>query len=439
MNTITEQEAIPNYNSIKIAIWLYFLLWIFEGALRKWILPSLATPLLVVRDPIAIYIILRAFYLKIKFINPYVVLSAIFTLLSLAIALTFGHGNLFVGIYGSRIMLLHFPLIFIIGIVFTKKNVLEIGRILLIINILMSLIVYFQFTSPQTAFINIGVGGEGSAGFSGAMGYSRPPGTFSFISGLSVFYTAVSVFVFYFWLSKDSCSKILLVVSTISIIIALPLTISRGALLSVLIVGLFAIIASVTNARTFLKVLMTSIIFYIGIIILQNYTSIFNLGTTVFMDRVDSVNTATGGGLKESVFLRIIKDVIGPFVELLNYPMFAGNLGMGTNAGAQMLTGKTNFLISETEMGRVVGEQGIIFGVGIVVIRIVLALNIAIKSWKLPQVDKLLPFILCGAACTAIFQGQWAQPSVLGYAILMAGLVLASLKKEDDSLLKNNL
>ena len=114
MNTVSNQAVIPNYNVIKIAIWLYFLLWIFEGALRKWILPSLATPLLIVRDPIAVYIIIKALNLNVKFLNPYVVLSAIFTLLGLVVTLTFGHGNLFVGLYGARIMMLHFPLIFII-------------------------------------------------------------------------------------------------------------------------------------------------------------------------------------------------------------------------------------------------------------------------------------------------------------------------------------
>ena len=78
-------------------------------------------------------------------------------------------------------------MIFIIGSVFTKKDVLKMGRVLLVINILMTVIVYFQFSSPQSAFINVGIGGEGSAGFSGAMGYSRPPGTFSFTTGLSIF------------------------------------------------------------------------------------------------------------------------------------------------------------------------------------------------------------------------------------------------------------
>lgn len=431
MITRIEQEITDNHNSIKIAIWLYFLLWIFEGALRKWILPSLATPLLVVRDPIAIYIILRAFYLNVNFINPYVVISSIFTLLSLAITLTFGHENLFVGIYGARIMLLHFTLIFIIGKVFTKEDVLKMGRFFLVMNILMTIIVYFQFISPQTAFINVGIGGEGSAGFSGAMGYSRPPGTFSFTSGLSIFYTAVSVFVFYFWLSKASCSKILLLASTFTLIIALPLTISRGAVVAVIIVGLFAIIASVTSSKMILKVVLVSIVFYIVILILQQYSTIFSLGTNVFMDRVETANNATaGGGLKDSILLRMLNDLLLPFYELFKQPLFVGNLGMGTNAGAQMLQGKVSFLVAETEFGRMGGEQGIIFGGGLILLRILFAASLAVKSFRLHQEQKLLPFILCGAACTTIFQGQWAQPSVLGYAIIMAGLVMATLKQD---------
>lgn len=436
---MNKQEVVSNYKSIKAAIWVYFFLWIFEGALRKWILPSLATPLLIVRDPIAIYILFRAFYLNVKFMNPYIVLSSIFTLLSLAITLTFGHENLFVGIYGARIMLLHFPVIFVIGAVFTKEDILKMGRILLVLNIIMTVIVYLQFSSPQSAFINIGIGGEGSAGFSGAMGYSRPPGTFSFTTGLSIFYTAVSVFVYYFWLSKDSCSKILLYASTIALVIALPLTISRGAVVAVLIVGLFAMIASVTSVKMLGKLVLTVVVFYVSFLVLQNYVTVFNVGTEVFMDRVNSANRSTGagGGLKESILLRMVADIIGPFIDFFDNPIFEGNLGMGTNAGAQMLTGKTVFLVSETEFGRLVGEQGIIFGGGVILIRLILAIKILFKSWELSKLERLLPFTLCGAACPALFQGQWAQPSVLGFAVIMAGLVIAASKK-NNALLENN-
>lgn len=437
MNIAVKQIETPDYSVLKKAIWLYFFLWILEGALRKWILPSLATPLLVVRDPIAIFIIGRAIYLNVKFSNAFIVASLLFTLMSLAITLSFGHGNLFVGLYGARIMLIHFPVIFVIGAVFTKKDVLMMGRALLFINILMTIIVYFQFISPQSALINVGIGGEGSAGFSGAMGYSRPPGTFSFISGLSIFYTAVSVFIFYFWLSKEYCNKILLLTSTITLVFALPLTISRGAVAAVLIVGLFAIIAAGTSGKTLLKLLGTGVAFYLVILVLQSYTSIFNIGTEVFMDRVETANRASGGGVENSILLRMWTEFSGPFVELLSQSMFVGKLGMGTNAGAQMLSGQITFLVSENEFGRVAGEQGVVFGGGIIILRIILALNIVIKSWRM-QDEKLLPFILCGAAIPALVQGQWAQPSILGYAVIVVGLLFASLKKEDSTLLNEN-
>jgi hypothetical protein len=42
-------------------IWLYVILLIVEGAFRKWWLPSLANPLLIVRDPVLIAIYILAF------------------------------------------------------------------------------------------------------------------------------------------------------------------------------------------------------------------------------------------------------------------------------------------------------------------------------------------------------------------------------------------
>ncbi|WP_264565360.1 hypothetical protein [Flavobacterium sp. N3904] len=430
INYIKSETSIQKdpYSSLKIAIWLYFLLWIFEGALRKWVLPSLATPLLIVRDPIAIYIIIRAIYLNVKFTNVYLVSAIIITLLSLIVTLTFGHGNLFVGVYGARIMLLHFPLIFIIGAVFTKDDILKMGYLLLAINILMSLIVYLQFVSPQSAFINIGLGGEGSSGFSGAMGYFRPPGTFSFITGLSSFYIMVSVFVFYFWLSKEPVSKSLLIASTLALIFSLPLTVSRTAVGGVLLVGFFAFIGSATSFKTLMRIVLTIFVLFALFILLQKTTTIFNLGTEVFMSRVDTASEQSGG-FEESFFSRAVDGFVSPIVKLLKLPLFIGNLGMGTNAGAQMLSGSNGFLIAEDELGRIGGEQGLLLGGGTIVLRLGLALSLFLKSIRLPNEDKLLPMIFCGTALFSLTQGQWAQPSMLGYSVMVIGLLLASINK----------
>ena len=39
---------------LKKLFWAYFLLLIFEGALRKWVMPQLSAPLLLIRDPLAL-------------------------------------------------------------------------------------------------------------------------------------------------------------------------------------------------------------------------------------------------------------------------------------------------------------------------------------------------------------------------------------------------
>ena len=50
------QSSGTDYDFIKKLIWTYFLLLLFEGALRKWFLPGLSQGLLIVRDPVVIWI-----------------------------------------------------------------------------------------------------------------------------------------------------------------------------------------------------------------------------------------------------------------------------------------------------------------------------------------------------------------------------------------------
>src|SRR5690554_6217463 len=100
---------------LKYGIWGYFLLLIFEGALRKWFLPGLATPLLIIRDPLGIWLIYQAFKQDKLPVNRYLILTVLIGLVSIYTALFLGHGNLSVAIFGARILLIHFPLMFIIG------------------------------------------------------------------------------------------------------------------------------------------------------------------------------------------------------------------------------------------------------------------------------------------------------------------------------------
>ena len=56
MRKVVSQAVATDYAFIKKLIWVYFLLLLFEGALRKWFLPGLSQGLLIIRDPIVIWI-----------------------------------------------------------------------------------------------------------------------------------------------------------------------------------------------------------------------------------------------------------------------------------------------------------------------------------------------------------------------------------------------
>ena len=106
LNSVASGELNPvGISLIKKLVWLYFFLLIFEGALRKWVLPGLATPLLIIRDPVALMGILTAYKYKMLRSNIYLNAMVVLTLISVLTTMAFGHGNFMVAIDGARIFL----------------------------------------------------------------------------------------------------------------------------------------------------------------------------------------------------------------------------------------------------------------------------------------------------------------------------------------------
>ena len=91
---------------IKSLIWMYFLMLVFEGVLRKWVLPGLAEPLLLVRDPIVVMIYLLAFSRGLFPWRLAVMALAVMSMLSVVFA-TIAGGNVLVTFYGLRTNYLH--------------------------------------------------------------------------------------------------------------------------------------------------------------------------------------------------------------------------------------------------------------------------------------------------------------------------------------------
>ena len=422
----TTSNSKPPYHSIKIAVWIYFGLWLFEGSLRKWILPELATPLLVVRDPLAIAILFMAFKQQLPFLNKYIYVAWISTIIAAIATLTMGHKNLFVSLFGARIMLLHFPLIFIIGKVFTKVDIEKVGRIVLLLTPLMSVLVALQFNSPQSAWVNRGVGGNpNGAGFDEILGYYRPPGTFSFIIGLSSFYPLAAVSVLYFWLSKATCNRLVLFLAAASMLFVLPLTISRAAVFWVLAVGVAAILGVFIQNKTVTYLKLFNLILIIGLLFLVfENSALFQVGLEVFSARIEKANH--GGTLKESMGLRMVDQLIGPLLQLKTYPVIDGRLGMGTSAGAALM-GKSGFLISEDEVSRLFGERGLILGLIVYGCRAVLLIFLGIDVLKSLAKKQLLPLLYFALVFFCLSRQQWGSPTCLGFSVIATGFFIASL------------
>jgi hypothetical protein len=412
---------------LKRGIWIYFLLWIFEGTLRRWFLPGLATPLLIVRDPVALWLLWKCWEQRLLPINAYIFLFQIIGIIAIYTAVFWGHGNLGVALFGARIFLIHFPFIFIMGQIFDRSDVVKIGIVLLIISIPMTALIAMQYFSPQSAWVNRGVGGDiAGAGFNGAMGYYRPPATFSFTTGTTYFYDFASCFIFYFWFHKKEINKLLLVVATICLVAAIPLSLSRGVTIQIGLTFLFSIIAVCRKPQYAGRMIM-AVIGALLIIAIFSKTSFFQISTATLTNRFEKAGEAEGG-LQGTLGNRFIGGLIATFKQALNLPFLGYGLGMGTNVGGFILSGDRTFLISESEWGRVVGELGPVMGFTVIFLRLSLGIEIAVKCYKKLRQGDFLPWTLLSLGLLTLTQGSWSQPSALGFSVLISGLMLASLK-----------
>ncbi|WP_018479269.1 hypothetical protein [Pontibacter roseus] len=413
---------------LKHGIWSYFLLLIFEGALRKWVLPELSTPLLIVRDPLALWLVLSAWHRGLLPANVYLSSIVVIGIIGFYTAGFFGHGNIFVALFGARIYLIHIPLIFVIGRLFDKDDVEKLGVAVLYLTIPMSVLIAMQFYSPQSAWVNLGVGGDaGGAGFGGAMGYFRPPATFSFTNGTSLYFSFAACFVFYFWINPNNVSRLLLIGATAALLVSIPLSISRGLMFQVAATLFFTLIAISKKSEHLLRMVMACVVGAFAVVLLSNL-SFFNTATEAFTARYVDANKMEGG-LEGVLMDRFLGGMISALTTSSELPFWGFGIGMGTNVGSMLLTGKTEFLIAEGEWGRIIGEQGPLLGITVILLRLALILKIGLACYEKLNEGNILPWVLLSFGLFNIMQGQWAQPTSLGFSVLIGGLMIASMRK----------
>src|SRR6476659_4210032 len=106
---------------IKILIWLYIVLLLVEGAMRKWWFPSLADYILVIRDPVVLAIYALAIIEGVFPVNIFTAVIGGLAGASILASLLGGQTNLVVLAYGLRINYLHLPLMWVMGRVMNRR------------------------------------------------------------------------------------------------------------------------------------------------------------------------------------------------------------------------------------------------------------------------------------------------------------------------------
>jgi len=431
---IAKPKEIPKSSSIskpkdpnrvlKTGVWIYFFLWVFEGALRKWIVPELSMPLLVVRDPIVLWLIIAASKRGLLKSNIYFTGMIGLGFFSLFTAIFMGHGDVYTAIYGARTMILYFSMIFVIGGVFNRQDLIKLGKVILWIALPMTFLLVLQFYSPQSAWVNRGVGGdENGAGFGGALGYFRPPGTFSFTNGTTCFYSLLAPFLLYFWLNLKGVNRTLLIAATAALVIAIPISISRALFFQVAVSIAFVLIAISRNPKYFSKVLLATALVIVALALFSNI-EFFNTATSAFSSRFESANETEGGlegVLGNRFFGALIKGVTS------SESLFGYGVGSGTPLGALLLNYTKIVETSDFEWMREVAEMGAM-GIILIVFRVGLALKLTLASFRKLKNDDMLPWILTSVGAVIVTQGQWHQPTSLGFCALVGGVWLASLR-----------
>jgi hypothetical protein len=412
-------------------IWTYFVLLIIEGALRKWVVPHLSNPLLVVRDPVALAIYffsLRArvfpkgawFFVLLMIgifctICTFLTLEAWVPMTRIALVCGFGiHANFF-----------HLPLIFVMGKVMRLEDVRRFGWWTLILIVPMTFLMIAQFRASPDALINSTAGGEGEM-MQTAMGKVRTAGPFSFVIGVVLYFALATAFLMWAILKRDVYKNWLLIASGMALLIGTAVSGSRSAVASCALVVAFLVFVFIYRRDAVTRVgQILLVVVLVGFVVSR--TAIFKEGLNVMTTRFNEVAEQTNESVARGIVGRVFSELTDAAYIWTKSPWWGYGLGIGTNAGANILTGHSVFLLTEGEWPRIELESGRVLGVAYILWRVALVGYVLVLCIRALKLGNLLPIFLFGAGFVSMFNGQFGQPTILGFAVITFGLTLAAM------------
>jgi len=415
---------------LKKLFWLYFLLLIFEGALRKWVVPQLSAPLLVVRDPVGLMIIWEAFRTG-KWPHKWTTLLTFLTagLVGLCMAqVVAGNISWLVGLYGLRSYLLPFPVAFIMAENLDREDLRKFGDWIIFLMLPMSVLAAVQYASPSGSFVNNGAyEGAGQIGYFGA--HVRAAGTFSFVSGLESFVALAGAFIVYGFVTPGFAKKWVLRASAFAIIFSIPMMGSRTVVVQLaLMIGCMGIGAmmGISQFGKMLRVTLPVALVWLLVSVLPVFSDAMYSMTQRFVGAA----VAEGGGSQERTLIyRTARPAEDAISEALSSNDWLGiGIGRGAVAVQAFLTGEKTGIAGEYEFSHEFVEMGLFGGGAFSLIKLFLAIALIGPAMARVRNNESLALLLLPFAVVSLVFAVPEQPTEQGFLVLSMAFCIAAAK-----------
>ncbi len=198
-----------------LALVLFWLL-VFEGSLRKWVLPEYSRWLFFVRDPFLLVLYWHALRAQaLRNAGPLLWIGLGFAVVALVAAfvqsISFNDPRMVpLVIYGWRQYFLYLPLPFVIAATFDRESLLRFARHAIVAVVLTAPLVFIQYTSPAASVINRGSSDDVALQFKAfdLIGeHIRPAGFFTTNVGIKELLASTTALLFAVWLTPPAARR----------------------------------------------------------------------------------------------------------------------------------------------------------------------------------------------------------------------------------------
>jgi hypothetical protein len=403
------------------------LILIFEGAIRKWVSSSSTLPLILLRDLLASYLVVRAlsrghFRHQRAMLQVMVPWSACVLGWGL-LQLTLGESTFSVLLIGLRFWLLYiwFAVAAVAGM--NERDYTAAVRVLLYTLIFMAPLGLVQRYSPPGAFINQTIDTDAEELFVVVAGVVRTTGTFSFTSGFTIFINVCAPFALgAFEARKLRTSHRFFAMAALGALIICTLVsgarssfVYTGVMLGLYLLG--NIVFSPMRRKGIS--LVTGVI---ALILVAGLAFVFQGTIDAIQERFDVASQS------EDISARVLSVFLGEPAVLERADWLGAGIGIGSNLAQYVQRGGRSFFYAESEAGRTLVEGGLVGAMFLFMKMIFILSGIALAVKRSMQSRAVFPVLVWISIAAAFLSwpaiGQLSANGLLGILLALGLLSL---------------